>query len=305
MQGTRRHGFTLIELLVVIGVVGLLVALLVPAVQAAREAARRATCVSHLKQLGLAMHNYEAVMGMYPPLHGWPMQTMLLPYLEQAAVYDAINQSASEDQDVGQNQTVGNVEIAVFLCPSDGLAEGSACSYPGNVGVNLRGKTGDGFFDRSVRSADLIDGHGQTVAWGEWLVKGPMFGRFDEIEEPHRAIFQLEPAIPGSGVDELDQACQKMGPGSLVVLNKGHGWLGIRWANSINFYNHYAGINRMSCLNAGALLTAVYSAGSWHGGGVNVAFADGHVSFVKESIEPAVWRAIGTRKGREVVSGDW
>src|SRR3954464_3672724 len=106
-QLPRRRGFTLIELLVVITIIAILIALLLPAVQAAREAARRARCANHLKQIGLAIHNYHGALGCFPPAYaslvpgrqptdlefgrGWGWGTMVLPFLEQAPLYDAVN----------------------------------------------------------------------------------------------------------------------------------------------------------------------------------------------------------------------
>ncbi len=145
-SGTRR-AFTLIELLVVISVIGVLVSLLLPAVQSAREAARRAQCANTLKQIGLALHNFETVNGQLPPGvmarlrfsyfydltptgtggYEWPyVLHYLMPYLEQQNYYNAINGAAFNIQNpwsapVAWPATVNNVTLSVFLCPSDGL----------------------------------------------------------------------------------------------------------------------------------------------------------------------------------------
>ena len=120
----RRPGFTLIELLVVIAIIAVLIGLLLPAVQAAREAARRAQCVNNLKQIGLALHNYHSAMGSFPPGSAlnqraavgdayacWAAnhsaQSMLLPYIEQGPLYNACNYSFTAEFDGGINSTVG------------------------------------------------------------------------------------------------------------------------------------------------------------------------------------------------------
>jgi prepilin-type N-terminal cleavage/methylation domain-containing protein/prepilin-type processing-associated H-X9-DG protein len=141
MKPRSTRGFTLIELLVVIAIIAVLIALLLPAVQAAREAARRAQCVNNLKQMGLAAHNYQSTSGSFPlgisnnpqgspgaPQFagiwtGFSAHALMLPYLEQTAIYQAANFQWGP---WAQNDTVNNAVLAVFLCPSDPGAHGGS-----------------------------------------------------------------------------------------------------------------------------------------------------------------------------------
>ncbi|MBX6312311.1 MAG: DUF1559 domain-containing protein [Isosphaeraceae bacterium] len=161
MTTRTQRGFTLIELLVVIAIIGVLIALLLPAVQAAREAARRAQCVNNLKQVGIAMHNYHDAFGSLPFGHGpfgwndWNAHAMLLPYMEQGPVYNSINfanRISAAAPNNPQNSTIQRIQISTLLCPSDMNRLTSPyghVNYAGNSGSNpqffgstLGGKTG-------------------------------------------------------------------------------------------------------------------------------------------------------------------
>src|SRR5262245_52977673 len=153
----RRRGFNLIELLVVIAIIGVLVALLLPAVQAAREAARRISCTNNLKQIGLALHNYEAALGSLPWGMGpdfdprlpagtqadgqfWSALALALPYLEQQNLYFAINFGQSARFFYAENTTAMRAKVGLFQCPSDfdrlNMEEGST-NYAANHGTTL------------------------------------------------------------------------------------------------------------------------------------------------------------------------
>ncbi len=202
MRARSRLGFTLIELLVVIAIIAVLIALLLPAVQSAREAARRSQCTNNLKQIGLAMHNYHTSQNSFPmgvsatnnpwntangcaqlvTWNGWSVHAMLLPYLEATPVYNAIN--FAFDPLVCNSQNFQNTAfltvIPAFLCPTDpysGRRGGYINNYCASIGTTIGvvqnyGQDSCGVFAYQVchNIGDITDGSSQTVAFAEALV---------------------------------------------------------------------------------------------------------------------------------------
>jgi prepilin-type N-terminal cleavage/methylation domain-containing protein/prepilin-type processing-associated H-X9-DG protein len=191
MNRSRHRGFTLIELLVVIAIIGVLVALLLPAVQAAREAARRSQCVNNLKQIGLALHNYHSTHDSFPvgqtqnlagPVNylgwmGWSIHAQILPNLEQQPLYNSINFNAiSDGYTYGPlNTTAANRIVSVFLCPSDAKTPRNGVNnYSGSIGPTYGNQTttqttGAFAFYLNTSFRDFTDGTANTVTFAEHI----------------------------------------------------------------------------------------------------------------------------------------
>jgi prepilin-type N-terminal cleavage/methylation domain-containing protein len=195
MSGTRlgfrrkTKGFTLIELLVVIAIIAVLIGLLLPAVQSAREAARRAQCTNNLKQVGLALHNYLSSNNTFPPVvvlprvvttQPWSGLTRLLPYIEQTAMYNAINWNS--DFQFTSNATLAAMRVGNFLCPSEindtARPTTTLTYYPCNYGFNQgtwfvydppSDQAGDGAFlpNRAFAPSAITDGLSNTLGMSE------------------------------------------------------------------------------------------------------------------------------------------
>jgi prepilin-type processing-associated H-X9-DG protein len=331
---------------------------LLPAVQAAREAARRMQCTNNLKQIGLAIHNYIQANNAVPPTGGYytaanlvwqrhSMKTRILPYMEQTAAMNAINfdvspvkPSTGAGYAIGRviNGTAGAIQISAFLCPSDanagntGLnaASGSTMSFPiglsnyaNNVGNN-RAYTGGringpGYYlgggahsqatsdfptdvGATVTVSTITDGLSNTVIFSEW-VKGTNGARF-----PGLNLLYYSVPIGASGSDEGDyQACQAANTPNPWDY-KGEYWMSGDVGRG-GGYHHISPPNSKSCKNGTSFSDGWnagwnFAASSFHSGGVNAAFCDGSVRFIKNAIARDVWRALGTTAGGEVVSSD-
>lgn len=281
----RRAGFTLIELLVVIAIIGVLIALLLPAVQAAREAARRAQCTNQLKQLGIAIHNYHDVFRALPfgkgldysmvlpsaPMYArWSTHSQLLMFMEQKPLFDSINFSlppespsldtmgmgfmpAYQDPD-RSNMTASRIVISTFLCPSDGNTGGdwpAGNNYFGNEGTWL---------------CDLCDQMPSTTAPGE-MARGPFYNRscvnLSSMTDGTSQTAFFSERIRGNGsasprsdmyqmnnqltLDQTYQACTTLDTTMAMPMTSRIGACWVIGDMTCTTYNHVGGPNKRTC----------------------------------------------------------
>ena len=338
MSRQFRRGFTLIELLVVIAIIAVLIALLLPAVQAAREAARRAQCINNLKQMGLAIHNYHSAHNVFPLSNSvaysdpgvqtdwgtWSGHAMMLPYMEQTQIYNAMNFSVTSwyGSLAPMNTTAFNTVVSSFLCPSDFLAnKGGICNYFGSYGTttDVWNLTSTGFFAHgsSVGVRDVTDGTSTTIAWGEALT-------YDSSSSTTQWRGGVTPtsASAGTNVDastvaagvlaDLAACTMTFNAGSNPAANnKGWRWgtgsPGIAYFNTIvtpNSIQNPWSACRFGCVGCGNDYAQYVTLSSNHSGGVNVCMGDGSARFIKNSIAVNIWWALGTRADGETISAD-
>jgi prepilin-type processing-associated H-X9-DG protein len=339
-------------LLVVIAIIAVLIALLLPAVQAAREAARRAQCVNNLKQLGLAVMNYESANGALPPTgtaastdsgtywNDHSMKARILFYMEQVAVYNALNQSVFSVSSTWPlvNTTAVCSTINSFLCPSDGNDPGylisntyktGQCNYANNMGLCLtfNGLKFDGPAYRMVRPGDadegpavtlasVTDGTSNTAIWSEWIKgKNTRIGK-QAVWTGTTAYSNTTPWPANQGsmqatLQVVANSCQPNLNTQATWDQKGAAW-GPDYCGVGGGYSHLLAPNKPACFFQN-YNTAKYGpfpgndditmigAQSNHPGGVNVGFLDGSVKFLKDSVSLQTWGSIATRAGGEVL----
>ncbi len=329
MDRANRRAFTLIELLVVIAIIGVLIALLLPAVQAAREAARRTQCINNLKQLGLAVHNYESAHNMLPPagcfkpgllapMPSYSVQARLLPYCEQSPLHDALNYDIPFNAQV----TIAQVRIGMLLCPSEVRDEPKVTPtithYPLNYGICIGTwlvwdpvirKWGDGAFgiNANSRLAGIRDGLSNTIAMSEVKAYQPALhdgGLPTGVGVPPPASPNELGTYPGTF--DVTWSHTEWVSGHILHSGMSSGFppnTVIPHVNSGQQYDIDFTSARLGTSDTRQTYLVV-TARSYHPGGVNTLMLDGSVRFVKSTTAMAVWRAMGTRSGGEVVSAD-
>ena len=352
MKRVRKSGFTLIELLVVIAIIAILIALLLPAVQQAREAARRTECKNKLKQLGLALHNYHDTHGTFPGnevgcvvdvppsavncWEGWSGLAMILPYIDQAPLYNLANFDHYWDETVapGQNnRSVTRTFIPAFVCPSDPNGGGKIDDASGPASYCLSAGPAStwhlpkqhmvGMFSResSVRGRDVKDGTSNTimaseVQIGDWggvnnanlylsyrnsnagnlLSTGTSSNRKFDTSAANLAAIQAYHANCLAGLSSSTHGSND---------ETGRFWSSgrVHWGP---WFNTLMVPNTQGTCDADTSETTMdlKSASSWHEGGVQLLLADGSVRFASENIDQATWVGLGSIRGGETL-GEW
>jgi prepilin-type processing-associated H-X9-DG protein/prepilin-type N-terminal cleavage/methylation domain-containing protein len=302
------HAFTIIELLVVITIIALLIGLLLPAVQQARESARRARCLNNQKQIGLALHAYHGALDVYPPGYvsavlqstdaypelgpGWAWSSMILNQLDQQPLFNAVNFSRQITD--GASVTVRRTVLAILLCPSSSPEGPVSLKYPGQplvpsdlapsqyVGSAGQGEIEDvpgnnnGIFYRNCRTSlrEITDGTSQTLMVGE---------RSRNLSDA-----TWVGAIPDAQVcTNPSWSVRDCATSNVMILANTGPWPDEPW---VNVPNH-----------KGSKADDFWSL---HPGGCNFLFCDGSVRFVKETVNPTVFSSLATRGGGEAIGSD-
>jgi prepilin-type N-terminal cleavage/methylation domain-containing protein/prepilin-type processing-associated H-X9-DG protein len=323
-QLSTRRGFTLIELLVVIAIIAILIALLLPAVQQARESARRSQCKNNLKQIGLALHTYASDAGCLPMAsggNGFSPHARLLPQLDQAPLFKTLNfnvnvSATTIPADPG-NAAAWVKTLPAFRCPSDNdtlvgdpnvvggrnnywsnYGTGVVVSLPGTVvgstNYGMPMPNGPMYQLSSVKITDILDGTSTTILFSEKLIGDGS----NAISTPDTDTYQ-----PGTYPVDENQAysfCQAPALDVTDLTKQGKSFNCVSWlgaGNQSTFVNTSIPPNHLGCMYPPSRMASATN--SRHKGGVHVLMCDGAVNFASNSIDVMVWRALGTRQGKE------
>jgi prepilin-type N-terminal cleavage/methylation domain-containing protein len=323
-------GFTLVELLVVIAILGSLTALILPAVQAGRERARRTECLVRLRQIGLALHDYESARGHLPPgaesrpypavprtphtFYRWSALAHLLPHLEQESAQAALDLDVplygANLRVLPQNRDGVRFMFSQFLCPSDQQMRVNQAFGPTNYAVcggsGINGGTpfetdGPFYINSSTTFQAIADGTSHTLLASESILGQTPPPQTPRTVADPQLVYGFARAVPLT-----DRSCAETAMWNFTDPR------GFSWANGgyrAATYNHHATPNstEFDCMAAKLLgpLSSRYAAYGWraarsfHGNGVNVLVADGSGRFINDDIDLPVWKSMATRHGEE------
>ena len=349
MKRGNQRGFTLIELLVVIAIIAILIALLLPAVQQAREAARRTECKNKLKQLGLALHNYADTHKVFPPSpgasvlnhdgsgssHGWLRWSglaYLLPFIDQAPLYNQINFNHRYDSNAGfaaGNRDVSRTYLPAFACPSDPSAvqykpEAAPSSYAFSAGPasgwSMGRRNNPGMFTASVSTSfrDIVDGTTNTIMMGEVLVGADDGNRTKPSVQAYDMVPSFNSATGTSNARRYSNTAANIASiqadhaacAATVATGSVRFDANSRWAAGNTYYGPWFNTlmppNTPVHCDAGTSSTETNTKNSQsaHTGGVQVLLGDASARFVSENIDHGLWISVGTKNDGETI-GEW
>jgi type II secretory pathway pseudopilin PulG len=324
---------------VVIAIIGILIAVLIPAIQAAREAARRRQCGNNLRQIGLGMQNFLSANRVYPPSRNWDRvvdddgeawsaQAQILPYVEENYIFKHINfKRGSEESVLPDGRLVQTIKVPTYICPDElndtiKTNNNEPSSFPQNYGVNLgvwlvynpvanRGGPGAFFPNARLQPTDFTDGTTKTLMAAEVKAFTPYYSNAGQADIP-------QPTDPAT-ICTLGGTAKM---GTDLNSNSGHTEWGEGTAQQCGFTTTFTPNTAVTCPNGGqnydvdftnmsegGSLTvptfAAITARSYHAGCVNVSYMDGSVHTVPDSVDLKVWQALSTRAGGENVNSDF